>query len=176
MAAIVDSLKREHEAIVEFLREQSEPSFVIAMEATASKVLLLAGASYLEQEMQEVLAQYYAEITGGEARAVEFIRNKALHRQYHTLFDWKTNNANKFFSLFGAEFRALASQTLREDGALEGNVRDFIQLGSLRNQLVHENYAAFTLNKTADEIYALFRSAEQFIERLPGLLRLSAGG
>ena len=174
MAAIVDSLKREHDAIVEFLREQSEPSFVIAMEATASKVLLLAGASHLEQELQEALAEYYKEVTGGEVRAVEFVRNKAMARQYHTLFDWEASNANRFFSLFGTEFKRLASEIISEDGELESNVSDFLQLGSLRNQLVHQNYAAFVLNKTTDEIYALYKGAEQFVERLPALLRQEA--
>jgi hypothetical protein len=66
------------------------------------------------------------------------------------------------------------AKVISEDGELESNVRDFSQLGSLRNQLVHQNYAAFVLDKSADKICALYKGGEQFVRRLPALLRLSA--
>ncbi len=171
MAGLIDSLKYDHDAIVQFLREQGQPSFVIAMESTASKVLLLAGASHLEQELQQVLSDFYQEVTDGNPRAVEFVRNKAMNRQFHTYFNWDTNNANRFFAFFGSEFKNLVSQLLIRDVEFESSVRSFVQLGSLRNQLVHQNYAAFTLDKTADEVFELYQSAYKFVHRLPALLR-----
>jgi hypothetical protein len=171
MAGLVDSLKGDHDAIVQFLREQGEPSFVIAMESTASKVLLLAGASHLEQELQQVLSDFYHEVTHGNPRAVEFVNNKAVRRQFHTFFNWDANNANQFFGLFGTEFKNLVLQLLTQDVELEGNIRSFVQLGALRNQLVHQNYAAFRLDKTADEVFRLYQSAQEFVRRLPKLLR-----
>lgn len=38
----------------------------------------------------------------------EFIRNKAIERQYHTYFNWKENKAtsiNGFWGLWGDEFK-----------------------------------------------------------------------
>jgi len=176
MAGLVDSLKQEHDAIVQFLREQGEPSFVIAMESTASKVLLLAGASHLEQELQQVLSDFYDEVTQSNPRAVEFVMNKAVKRQFHTYFKWDSANANEFFGLFGVEFKNLVLQLLTKDVELESNIRSFVQLGALRNQLVHQNYAAFTLDMTAEEVFKLYQRASGFVHRLPALLRQTASG
>ena len=47
---------------------------------------------------------------------------------------------------------------------------DFCEIGDLRNQLVHQNYAAFVMTKTADEVHALYLSALHFMAFLPRLL------
>jgi hypothetical protein len=59
------------------------------------------------------------------------------------------------------------NERIRRDTTFAISVKDFVQLGSLRNQLVHQNYASFTLEKTADEIWGLYESACKFIEVLP---------
>lgn len=72
------------------------------------------------------------------------------------------------FSLFGEEFKNCIENDLRSDEALENAVRDFLEIGSTRNELVHENFANFTLDKTAKEIYELYRSASIFTDYLAG--------
>lgn len=38
-----------------------------------------------------------------------------------------------------------------------------MELGRLRNELVHKNFAAFSVEKTPDEIYSLYLKANDFI-------------
>jgi hypothetical protein len=71
-----------------------------------------------------------------------------------------------FFSLFGDEFKKDIEVDLRSNDALEKAIRDFLEIGSTRNELVHENFGNFTLDKTAKEIYELYRSASMFIDYL----------
>ena len=59
---------------------------------------------------------------------------------------------------------------MRADEKLARSVSDFCEIGDLRNQLVHQNYAAFVMTKTADEVHALYLSALHFMAFLPRLL------
>ncbi len=142
----------------------------VVMEGTLAKVLLLAAASEVEFEFQRLLIRYYETLLGPGAIAVEFVRNAAISRQYHTYFAWDAHNANKFFSLFGAAFKAAIAARVAAETELDRSIRAFLELGALRNQLVHENYATVTVPKTADEIFGLYASACAFLESLPGLL------
>lgn len=93
-----------------------------------------------------------------------FVEKQAVNRKYHTMFDWSTSNANRFFSLFGNEFLIHMKKVMEEDQSIKVGMKDFMDLGSKRNQLVHENYATFNLDYTAQEIYQKFISAYNFIE------------
>jgi hypothetical protein len=136
------------------------------------KIVLLAAASYLEVEVQRIVMEFYEEVTTTHPEAVAFVRNKAIKRQYHTYFAWDDGRANGFFGLFGDTCLNHYKSLLRTDQELAQNVKDFCLLGSLRNQLVHGNYAAFNLDKTAEEVYGLYLSAAQFVDRLPAIIRL----
>lgn len=97
--------------------------------------------------------------------------NKAVSRQYHTWFQWKESNANSFFGLFEKDFRDFMKNKVRDDDELGASVRAFMELGRERNRVVHEDYGAVTLEKTTEEIYALYRRAMNFVEMLPIALR-----
>ena len=56
-------------------------------------------------------------------------------------------------------------------------MKAFLEIGNLRNQLVHENYADFRLDKTVDEIYGLYRTALYFLRVFPDAIRtMDRGG
>ena len=172
MSALMASLKADHDALLDLLL-RSEPSLAVVMEGSLAKVLLIAAASEVESELQHLLIVYYEELVHPNTIAVEFVRNKAISHQYYSYFDWSVPNANKFFGLFGPEFRTAMKALVRENSRLDQAIRNFLELGSLRNQLVHQNYATVTLPKTADEIFALYEGACHFLSELPGLLRES---
>jgi hypothetical protein len=167
---LVQRLYDDHRLLLQYLNERDEPSFVSALEGTLPKVLLLAAASHLEHRIQEILIDYFRVLTGECAGAVAFVHNKAVSRQYHTYFDWDRRNANRFFALFGPDFRQEMERRCREDAALAGAIAAFMEIGSLRNQLVHQNYAVLTLGKTSQELWDLYVRALEFVELLPRLL------
>jgi hypothetical protein len=168
---VVASLYREHRELLSYLQENGQLSFSNTTEGTLPKILLLAAASHLEKELQDLIISYFTDVTGDCKPAVSFVNRKAISRQYHTFFDWDKGNGNAFFALFGEDFKTAVNQKIRDDPALAQSVRDFVQLGSMRNQLVHQNYAAFTLEKTSEEIWNFYESACSFIEKLPILLK-----
>jgi len=96
-----------------------------------------------------------------------FIERKALKRQFHTLFDWDRQKANGFFAMFGDACRDRYKKEYQADANLSESADSFLEIGSLRNQLVHQNYADFNLSKTAEEIAALHARAVAF----PGMLK-----
>jgi len=93
----------------------------------------------------------------------EFVRNKAISRQYHTLFRWDAPNANAFFGLFGLDFRSYMETKIREQEEMSESIKAFLEVGRERNRLVHQNYGTFTLEKDASEIYGLYRRARPFV-------------
>ena len=106
---------------------------------------------------------------------VEFTNNKAIERQYHTYFNWEQRNANKFFRLFGQNFKDYMEATINGDSELDEAVKSFLEMGNIRNSLVHRNFIDFVFAKTAEETYELYQKGLVFVERLPRLLRSYPG-
>ena len=90
-------------------------------------------------------------------------RSKIIERQNHTLFDWKANNTNAFWKLFGEATKDSVRQRINSDDTLKTAEQSFIELGRQRNLLVHENFAEFDVNITVEEIYKKYRAACGFI-------------
>ena len=55
-------------------------------------------------------------------------------------------------------------EKVKSDPALDESIKAFLQLGSLRNQLVHQNFAQFTVDFTAEDIFDLYQKANEFVE------------
>lgn len=148
-----------------------DPSGLSALELTYPKVLLLASASYLEVATTEVVTGLFERPDVPELRI--FVERRSLKRQFHSLFDWDSAKANKLFAFFGDDCKARFIEKKRQDAEFSGSVDAFMEIGSLRNQLVHNNYAEFTLNKTAEEIKSLHKLASSFPPMIPSIVFLS---
>jgi hypothetical protein len=166
----IDRLYSEATAAIQVLGNNSEWSLQVAAADHFRKVLLLATASYFEDNLCNSVAMFVRE----EAKSVlieNFVRNKAIARQYHTWFAWDRKNANQFFGLFGKEFRELMESRVKARPELQSAIEAFLELGNERNLLVHQNYATFPMEKTLDEVYALYQSALLFVSSVPSALK-----
>lgn len=169
--AVVTALVADHESLREFLLQKSEISFASVLEATTPKLALLSAASWLEARLQEILVAYYESILPAAPHAVTFVKNAGIERRYHSWFEWDRSNSNKFFALFGPDFKRLCAEEVRTSDTFELQMRSFMQIGSLRNSLVHGNFASFYLDKSAVEVDELFRNAVGFLNELSKLLQ-----
>ena len=167
----VDRLYREALAVVGALESQSELSLQVAAADNLRKSLLLAAASHFEHRVTSAVAAFVREAARGSVLVEEFVRNKAIARQYHTWFKWEDNNANQFFGLFGEGFRSHMVGRVKSREDLRLSVNAFLELGNERNRLVHQDYASFALDKTMDEIYALYKGSFLFVEDVPVALK-----
>jgi len=168
---LINRLYEDSKLLLEKLLADGEISLATTVDDIFRKTLLLAAASFFEQAIGEAILEYVAEKADSDAAVVSLTKVKAIDRQYHTYFDWNASNANSFFGHFGEQYKKYAKAKVDGDPVLKESIRAFLEVGSLRNQLVHQNYATFTLEKTADEIYSLYTSALIFIDFLPGSFR-----
>jgi hypothetical protein len=60
---------------------------------------------------------------------------------------------------------------VKDNEALRLSVRAFLEVGNERNRLIHQDYATFPLEKTFEEIFALYQRACLFVETLPAVFR-----
>lgn len=170
MATAEHELKLDYDEIMAALL-RDEPTLATRAGSVLTKALVLAGASEIEVDFQRHLIEFYTELTGGSQHAASFVEKKAVKRQYHTYFAWDKKNANQFFGLFGPDFLAAMADKVRAEDDFEAAVRAFLELGNLRNEMVHDNFAAYALTKTADEVHELCEKARAFVDQLPTLLR-----
>ncbi|NJM99210.1 MAG: hypothetical protein HC800_20585 [Phormidesmis sp. RL_2_1] len=175
----VDILYKEYLSIVEFLDSNAQPSLSSDVNKYFKKVITLSAASYFEHEVQEILVKFINKKTNNDVAALNFFKKKAINLQYHTYFVWgekgnpngSGNNANNFFALFGDEFKEEAKKRVKQSQNLQLSVKAFIEIGHLRNILVHSNFAAYDFdNKTTEEIVDLYRSSLTFISFVEDLL------
>jgi hypothetical protein len=168
---IIKRLYDENKLLITKLLADGEISLVTTIDDILRKTLLMSAASYFEHTICEAILEYVSEIADNDAAVISLVKAKAIERQYHTYFDWNASNANSFFSYFGEKYKLYAKEIVEKDPDLRESIRAFLELGSLRNQLVHQNYAIFPLEKTADEIYRLYIAAFRFVDFFPESLR-----
>ncbi|MFJ1740204.1 HEPN domain-containing protein [Streptomyces microflavus] len=168
----IDRMYEDHKGVLEYLSSTGQASHHATLQTTLPKVLLLAAASEFEYKVCEAIRDHVRRNTL-DVKILELVDQKAIKRQYHTLFDWERRNASKFWSLFGAEFKQGMVGYCKENPDFEDGIAGFMEIGSLRNQLVHNNYAGFPLEKTLRDVYGLYEKGNTFVQSLPATLGMS---
>lgn len=167
----IDRIYGDIDQLLLLLSSTGEISLRSSADDTCRKSLLLSVASYFEVRLSQIVIEFVEEQTCDKHIVVSLVKSKAISRQYHTWFDWEQNNANKFFALFGNEFKESVTKVVKEDQNLDASIKSFLELGRDRNRLVHQDYASFPLEKTSAEIYQSYQSALRFVDWTPDALR-----
>lgn len=164
MTSPIQSLVDNYYELNNFLSSQGMISELNEVNNHYRKILLLSCASYHENQIINII-QDFIKRNSDDDRVYYFLNNKAIQRQYHTLFDWESSNINKFLGLFGLEFK---QKTLMEinDESLQIYIKAFLTIGNERNKMVHENFLEYKLEKTFNEIVILHNDAMKLIEYL----------
>jgi hypothetical protein len=132
--------------------------------------MVISAASYFEHELTGIVLEFVDEIAS-DALVTALVRNKVVSRQYHTWFKWDAKNVNQFFGMFGEDFKDHMGVLAKGSPDLDKAIKAFLELGDGRNRLAHENFAAFAMEKTADEIFQLYQDAMPFIDSVRDQLR-----
>jgi len=129
-------------------------------------------ASYFENLIQKILIEYISNQCNNNDKVLNFVKKKAISFQYHTYFSWGEKdepekpgkNANTFFSLFGDDFKTDIIREIKSKPDLEKSVKSFLEIGHIRNILVHSNFAAYNnIDKTIDEFHSMYKNSLVFI-------------
>ncbi|QLA20147.1 HEPN domain-containing protein [Desulfolutivibrio sulfoxidireducens] len=166
-ATIVSNLYDEFNELLSFLKTQNEISFQVTIDDNFRKNLLLAAASFFENEISNHVRKFVKKTTNNNELVFLFLENTAIDRKYHTWFDWRSGSANSFFAKFGDDFKNFMKDKIKNDINISIAIKSFIEIGDQRNRLVHQNFAAYSLEKTAAEIYDLYVAAKPFVEHFP---------
>ena len=167
---LVGRLMEEHEALIALI-PVGEMGLRISIDATFCKTLLLSAASYFETRLSRTVIEAFSEGINNSDALIEFVRNKAVERRYHDWFDWNSSNANKFFRAFGNGFQSFMADRIQSNESRRESIEAFMEMSNLRNQLVHQNFAAFALDKTVDEVFDLYKNALAFVDTFPNDLK-----
>ena len=166
MDNVVNTFYQRQAELIAHLLNAKELSLAQDAEEMLQKNLPLAAASFFEHQICHLLRVFVAKKTHSCEELISFFEQKAINRQYHALFEWERPNANKFFAHFGEDFKQLASKAVAGDTELTRAMKDFLELGNIRNQIVHKNYADFRADKSSTEVYRMFVSACDFVRFL----------
>jgi len=173
MPTIVDKLYEEANDIINKLQSTEEISLASDAKNYFTKVYVLSAASYFEKEVQDLLINYIKESSSNNELLTNFVKKKAINFQYHTFFNWGEKddptrpgkNANTFFSLFGNTFKVEINEKISSDVELQTAIKGFLEIGHIRNILVHSNFAAYnSIPKTIEEFHDLFVNGKRFID------------
>jgi hypothetical protein len=167
----IDRMHGDFETLRGFLEQHEEISLLSMADANLSKCLLLTIASYFEATLTKHVRDFISDETEAHVLICALVENKAISRQFHTWFNWDSKNANQFFGLFGTEFKQFTEREMKNNAEIDQGVRAFLELGSDRNRLVHQDFGNFVLEKTSAEIFASYRKALKFVDKVPQLLR-----
>jgi RiboL-PSP-HEPN len=162
---IIDKAYEDNALLIDYLSKKNELSLLRTVDDSFRKTLVLSAASLFEHQISDAIHNYCDRKSGSDPCILSLIRTKALKRQYFTYFDWDARRVGPFFSLLGDAI----GDKLRADAKLEplkSSVDAFLELGFLRNSLVHQNFAGYVFDKTNEEVYALYQQASLFVEKV----------
>jgi len=165
LGTIIDRTYEDTAALLSYLSERNEVSLLRTVDDTFRKTLVLSAASLFEQQISEAIQSYCARKSSSDACVIALIRNKAVKRQYATYFDWDNASAGPFFTLLGDDI----GQNLKKESKidpLKSSLEAFLELGSMRNRLVHQNFAGYVFDSTNKEVYALYQRASVFVDKV----------
>jgi hypothetical protein len=162
---IIDKAYEDNASLLTYLTERKEISLLRTVDDSFRKTLVLSAASLFEHQISEAIQGYCVRKSSSDACVLALIRIKALKRQYFTYFDWDNKRPGPFFALLGEEIGEKLKIESRVD-PLKSCVEAFLELGFLRNCLVHQNFAGYVFEKTNEEVYALYRHASVFVDRI----------
>lgn len=164
MSCPINKLYNDFENLKKYLLENKELDYLNVVEKQFTKNLIISSASFLESKLQEILIEFI-ESTSNHDLITNFFKNKAISRQYHTYFDWDGKNANNFLGLFGTDFKETTKIKIKEQN-IDVFIKSFLELGKIRNELVHQNFTLYTTDKTTKEIIELFNNSYKFLNFL----------
>ena len=141
-------------------------SLQTTLRITFSKSLLMAVAGYFEDQVQSQVIGFVRNSTSGNELVEQLVLRRSFGRHYSALFTWDAKNANTFFRHFGDAFYQSMNRYANEHSEYQEAVRSFLEIGNTRNELAHENYAQFSLDKTMEEIYASYKIALRFVDSI----------
>jgi hypothetical protein len=170
MPTLIDALYAQNREAIEIIARANEISIASDIDNKLKKHLIMAAASYFETEVRAAFENLAHVASVINQAVIAFIKQNAVDMQYHTYFDWERRNANRFFSHFGEEFSKKCKEQVKERDDLGDAISAFIELGEMRNKLAHLNFAQFPIDKTSDEIYALYQKAQLFLEYIKSSL------
>lgn len=165
----IERLYTDHGTVLELLREQGEVSAEQTVNEDFRKILVLAAASLFEHRICDILLAYVNSKCAADPAVVSMVRTKVIKRQYHTYFDWEGKKAGPFFGLLGDQVGDAIKKSTKE-GDLKAALEAFLELGYLRNCLVHQNFVTFAFEKTAKEIWEQYCLAKTFVDYLEATL------
>ena len=129
----VDEIYRDVSDLFEFLQCEKQQEFLKLVDNNFRKLLLISAASYFEKRLSDSVIRLAENVTSNDHVVVNLIRRAAVERQYHTWCAWDGRNANKFFSIFGDNFKAFAQRMVSENESMNLSIADFMEIGRERN-------------------------------------------
>lgn len=179
----VETLHKDFTRLRDVLSESSnveQPGPIALMtfvDEQYKKALLLAAASAFEAQLAETVRSLCRDcIAGSNLRSdthplLGLVDSKVISREYSKWFSWKAQNANTFFSMFGRGFSVYARAKVEQDEALDMSIQNFLTIGRERNNLVHKDFARFEMERSALDVYELYKSARCFVAWVPNVIR-----
>lgn len=147
----------------------NDPSSLVDYEDIFRKHLIVSAASYFEKEILGILETWCCQVCHNDEMIVTLVRKKALERQYFRYFDWNIpaeKAVKNFFKFFGPRFADSAGAELTPPSELSEACKDFCQISHLRDTMVHNNYAAYSIELDSEQIYTKYKSAIRLIHYL----------
>lgn len=174
MSTAIDYLIKRQDAVLDFLRDSNQLSMALDFEDSYKKLLIMACGSLFESHLVTHICDFAK--SGSDIRIAELVKNKALNRQYHSLFKWDAANINHFLGVFGDVYKERISAELGANERLTEGMRNFLQLSAERNRLAHGNLGEISPDLTVQEIKDKFYSAWSFLGYLSGTLTVVTNG
>jgi hypothetical protein len=145
------------------LSERHDLSSYLDVNQLVAKSMLMSCASFYEDEITRIVRSVLD--AGHHTEPVrKWLNETAVDGQFYKWFDFRNaKNTSNFLGKFGKEFKANTRRLLDSRDKRKQAEQAFLDLCQKRNECVHRNYAAYSLDLTIQEIYNKHKMAMSYI-------------
>jgi len=161
---IVDRIYSDYLGLRQYLEGNGELSHVQLVVDAFRRNLVISAASLFEQLLKDAIIDLSRTRTDGDAAIMCLVRVGVVDRGFHLMFSWKDRSPNSFFAYFGDPLGSAMRKDCANDPKLRDAGRAFLELGQLRNSMVHTNFAMFAFDDSPEEAYAKYLEAKLFVD------------
>jgi hypothetical protein len=145
------------------LSERHDLSSYLDVNQLVTKSMLMSCASFYEDEVTRIVRNVLD--AGNHTGSVrKWLNETAVDGQFYKWFNFRgATNTNGFLAKFGKEFKDNTRRLLESKDKRKQAEQAFLDLCQKRNECVHRNYAAYSLDLTIQEIYDKHKLAMSYI-------------
>ena len=120
----INQFIQDYQEIKDILLKNSQLSLASSFNRQYTNIFIIVLASKHESLISRIIIEF-CKMNSSDERIIHLLKMKCLDRQYHTFFNWDSNDIGPFLTMFGKKFKDEIKSKIKDDDELNLSIKGF---------------------------------------------------